>query len=720
MASDESTGRRWFHHVDPRRRTSISTRLAVATLAVAIVTVIVSVVVSSATVSGSANELIDKAVETRASTAAEELRVYIDGLTRNMKLLTASPAMADASRAFAEGFRSLNAEDPDNLAAEKDALTRFYLDTYLPALSEIRGQPVDPTEFFPTAEAAALYLQNTYIALNPFEGDDRRLLSNGEDDSAWTAVHVGVHPALRDIADQLGFLDLMIVDADTQSIVYSVAKDVAFATNLDTGPHSGSTLAGLVRRVVADPKEGEVVGTDVAVYPPSSDRPTAFLAAPIVVDGTLEAVLVGAIAFDEITAIMTSDWRAGRFGETGEMYLIGPDRRMRSDARMLLEEPNAFFTRIDEMGSVTGVDRSRMEALGTSVVFQTVDSEAAQRGIDGETGSVRTVNYLGADVLSAYVPIDGEDLSWVLIVEQGVAESETQLTSYVRSMVVITVVAVVLLTFLAVAWAGGFMAPVRAMSATLRDIRTGDDSVDIPIGGPREFRELGHRLDAMVVSLRLRRAAVLEALRSKSAVIRTLMPDTAAERLGLGERHVVEAVPQASIVAIVIDGLDESITSQDAAAGRDFLHELVDGIDAAADTHGLERVKIHGDVYVAICGLSSPHIDHAPRSAAFAGEVVTWIASMADEWSIDVTARAGVSSGAVAAGLVGNTRLVFDLWGDPVDEAAALAQAGSPHEVVVSRTARDRMPSSVELAEIDLDGTTAWIYGVERSSGPMQ
>ena len=184
---------------------------------VAIVTVVVSVVVSSAAVSGSANELIDRSVETRASTAAEELRAYIDGLTRNMRLLTASPGMTDTSRAFTEGFRLLNAEDPDSLAAEKDALTRFYLDEFLPALSEVRGQPVDPTEFFPTAEAAALYLQNTYIALNPFEGDDRRLLSNAEDDSAWTAVHVDAHPALRDIADQLGFLDLMIVDAATQS-----------------------------------------------------------------------------------------------------------------------------------------------------------------------------------------------------------------------------------------------------------------------------------------------------------------------------------------------------------------------------------------------------------------------------------------------------------------------------------------------------------------------
>jgi class 3 adenylate cyclase len=718
MASGETTKTGWFSRVDPRRRTSISTRLAVATLAVAIATVVVSVVVSSASVSRSAGGLIDQSVAVRASTAAEEVRVYLANMTRNLQLLANSTAVAEVSGAFIDAFDELDAADPDDLTSETTEVTRFYLDTYLPEISEVRGQAADPSEFFPRSNAAALYLQDAYIARNPFVGDERRLLTNGEDDSTWTGIHVDAHPAIRNIAERLGFLDLMVVDADTQSIVYSIAKDVAFATNLDTGPHSGSTLAAVVRRVLAEPAVGEVIGADVAIYPPSIDRPRAFLASPLSIDGRIEAVLVGALSFDEITSIMTSDWREGRFGDTGEMYLIGEDRRMRSDARMLLENPGQFFDRIDSLDSVAGIDRNRMEALGTSVVFQSVDSEAAQRGIDGETGSVRTVNYLGDEVLSAFVPIEGDALTWVLIVEQGLEEAESRLAGYVRSMVVITVVTVVLLTFLTVAWAGTFMAPVRAMSSALQHIRRGEENVDIPIGGAREFRELGHRLDTMVVALRGRRVAVLEALRSKSAVIRTLMPDAAAERIGKGERQIVEAVPQASVVAIVIDGLDESIASRDAASSRDFLHELVDGIDAAADSHGLERVKIHGDLYIAVCGLSSPHIDHAPRSATFAEEAVAWTSTVAGEWSIDVAARAGVSSGPVAAGLVGNTRLVFDLWGEAVDEASALALAGSPFQVVISRSAHDRMPSGAGLTPVDVDGRSAWLYGGRSSSGP--
>ena len=717
MASDEASGRGWAKRVDPRRRTSISTRLAVALLIVTIVTIVASVVVSSASVSGSAGTLIDQTVVTRASTAAEELETYLGGLTRSMQLLSASPAVGEVARAFIDGYDELSSLDPDTLTTEEDDLASFYLDTYLPTLTEVRGQSVDPIAFLPRSGAAGEYLQATYIARNPFEGDERRLLSDGEDDSSWTTVHVEAHTPLRELADRLGFRDLMIVDGRTQAIAYSVEKDVAFATNLDTGPHSGTTLAALVRRVVADPVDGEILGTDVAVYPPSVDRPTAFLAAPIITEGQLEAVLVGSISFDEITAIMTGDWREDRFGETGEMYLVGQDRRMRSDSRALLEDPASYFARIDELGSVSGVDRSRMEALGTSVVFQPVDSESVQRGIDGQTGSVRTVNYLGQEVLSAYVPVGGDTISWVLIVEQEASESESKLSGYFRSMVVITVLTIVLLTFLAVSWAGGFMAPVRGMSAALRDIRLGSDTTDIPMSGAHEFRNLGSHLDTMVLALRSRRRAVVEALRSKTAVIRTLMPDAAAERIRRGERHLVEAVPQASVVAIVLDGLDESMTSGNLEDGRAFLHKLVDEIDAIAEGYGLERIKIHGDVYMAICGLSVPHIDHAPRAAAFADDAVKWVRSVAQERSMRIAARAGVSSGSVAAGLVGNTRLVFDLWGEPVDEATALGHAATAQHVIVSRAARDRMPSDVELSEIDVDGSIAWLYEAPSMSG---
>lgn len=711
MTSEGAAGGRWRRRVDPRRRTSVSTRLAIAVLAVAITTIVATVIVSSTAVSDTTSGLIEQGVETRATTAVADLRVYFQRLSRGLRFLASSPAIGNVAVSFDDAYRDIATDYPGSFDRDDAELATFYLESFLPALGAIRGESVDPFAFVPTDEPAATYLQTRYIAENPFDGLERRLLTDPGDDTTWTEVHERVHPALRDIAGRLGFRDLMLVSARSEAITYSVDKDVAFATDLVSGPHSGTSLAALVRRILAAPTAGQVEGADVAVYPPGGDLPTAFLATPVYVDGTLVSVLVGSIAFDEVTSIMTQDWQEGRSGETGEMYLVGRDGRMRSDARLLLEDPAAFFDAVDASGSVTGTNRNRMEALGTSVIFQPVDTEAVQAGLDGRTEVVRGTNYLGNDVLSSVHPVEG-DFDWFLVVEQGVDEADGPLTDYVRSTLVIMVVFVVFLTFAAVAWSGRFMAPVRGMSAALARIRRGSDTTDIPIGGAEEFRELGRQLDVMVESLRARRTAVLDALRSKAAVTRTLMPDATAERVTRGERHLVESIPQASVVAIVIDGLDTLVGTSDAEGGRRLLHELIDRLDGIAAESGLERVKVKGDTYYAACGLSAPVIDHAPRSVAFAVAASRVVPEAGSRYGHELRARIGVASGSLAAGLVGDSGLVFDIWGDPVDAAAELAHTAVPDRILIDRAARDRMPAGTDLAETATPVGPAWAHAV--------
>lgn len=701
-AVSERTGR-----IGPQRRTSVATRLALAILAVAITTIVASVAALAESVTSSADELTERRFETRASSAAADLDGYVEGLGRDLVLLGQSPVLGDVAAAFSAAYDELqSAGDADEEADA--ALAAFYLDDFIPALQDVRGEPVDPLDVAPDENAAARTLQAAYIAQSPFEGAERRLLTDPGDGSAWSDVHRDAHPSLREIADRLDFEDLMLVDAESGAIVYSVAKDVAFATSLAAGPYSGTSLAGLVRRVVSEPGAAPVQLADVGVYTPAGDAPTAFLATPVEVDGDLVAVLVGSISFDEVTRIMSTVWREGRAGETGEMYMVGPDRRMRTDARLMLEDPEAYLEAVDEAGVVEGVDRARMEALGTTVAFQTVDTEAVDRALDGEEGSVRAVNYLGREVVSSFMPL-GEN-GWVLVAEQEVAEADAEATGYVRGILVVTVVFVVALTFAAVGWANGFMAPVRAMSRALARIRHGEDTVEVPVLGAREFRMLGQRLDGMVQALRSRREAVIRALQAKATIIRTLMPETAAARVGLGERNLVDTVPQASIVAVAVDGLDDVVEARDATASRAVLHDLVDRLDRLAEDHGLERVRFSNHVYYAAAGLSGLLVDHAPRAASFASAAVEEVASVGDDGGVSLGGRAGVSSGSVTAGLVGTTGLVFDLWGHPVEAASALAQSAEPSQVLLDDVAHERVADDGGSVRVEVPTGTAWTY----------
>jgi class 3 adenylate cyclase len=227
--------------------------------------------------------------------------------------------------------------------------------------------------------------------------------------------------------------------------------------------------------------------------------------------------------------------------------------------------------------------------------------------------------------------------------------------------------------------------------------------------GAREFQTLAGHLNEMVDSLWQRKQAVMRALSGKVAVLRTLLPDSAVERVSIGDRHLTETVPQASVAVIVLRGLDELFPEGDVEANRTVLHSIVDDIDATAAANGLDRVKVVGDTYVAVCGLGTPHLDHAPRTVAFVTEAIVTINQLARDAGVNLSVGAGISSGSVSAGLIGDSRLIFDLWGDPVDEAYRLAHATTTDQVLVSDKTRERLPGGEELTPVPLrSGSSAW------------
>ncbi|MGI9529365.1 MAG: adenylate/guanylate cyclase domain-containing protein, partial [Acidimicrobiia bacterium] len=555
-----------------------------------------------------------------------------------------------------------------------------------------------------------------FIADPDVDEENRRLITDPGDGSSWTAAHEVHHPAIRNQVDILGYDDLFLVDASSGAVVYSTNKDIAFGTNVVSGPHSGSPLAALSRVLFSSGEQGVVELTDFATYMPLLDLPSGFLGAPLFEGDDVVGALIVSIDLDQVTEITTQAWRNGRFGETGESYLVGSDRTMRTDSRLFLESPETYLLRVDELGSVAPEDTQRIQALGTTVVFQPVDNESVREALDGNTGVVEVRNYLGEDVYSAHVPIAPDVFDWALLVEQEVDEANAPFSDYLRSILTITVVFVVGLTFIAVAWAGNLVAPLRSMGAALQATREGEGVTPVPVVGVAEFRGLGGHLNDMVNSLVLRREAALRALRGKTAVLRTLLPASKLSQVSVGDHQFVETVPQASVAVIKMGGIDALFNKGDVDANREFLTSLIDHADGVARANDLERVKVTGSSYFAVSGLDAPHLDHAPRSVKFAAQAMQAMKAVAAEAGIDLEVSAGVASGAVTAGLVGESRLVFDLWGTPVETAAKLAQLAPGDVMYVSSEVRQRMPGGTDLREVRLPhDETAWSLVAEQA-----
>ena len=686
------------------RNISVATRLAVAIVVVAIA----SLVITTAIGVDEGDRLTDGLIEARfratRSAKADEIESYLRSSVNQTAAMARSSMTVDAAQRFTAAYEELTEIDPDDLDSEQEELLGFYRDQFVPALETARGQDVRIREVLPTG-SAAVYLQGNYLAAAADAEVAPRAIDDAEDGSAWSAVHRELHPAFRDITDQLGYDDLYIIDPETGAIVYSTLKAPEFATDLGVGPYSGSTLATLANRISRSPEAGAVAVADFARYAPDLDRPVGFLGSPILDGEELVGILAVQLPVDEINRIMTNDgnWQSAGLGDTGETYLIGPDDRMRSDSRAYLEDPERYFAEAEAAGTLTPDEANGAAAAGTTVIFQRADTSAVEAAAVSNSPLLESTNYLGQEVFTTLEPLDVGGVDWRLLVQVEREEVNVALDDFRSGVIVSVSLLVLLLTFLAVIWAGRVIQPVRRLSDRLRILQEGrvtsetELSADVTTRRTAEFVRLTAGIDQMIDSLGEREAALAAKSVERLDVVRNLLPPEIVRRLEAGDRHVVDQVPNATVAALVVDGLGRLVNADTPTNSRELLDRTVDALDTLAEAHGLERVKLVGDTYFAVCGLNKPYLDHAPRAVAFALDARDVIEELIADHPTQLDISAGIHSGPVTAGLAGSTRLIYDLWGATVSAAHFLARSARPGEIIVSDETKVLLPPEVAV-----------------------
>jgi len=111
---------------------------------------------------------------------------------------------------------------------------------------------------------------------------------------------------------------------------------------------------------------------------------------------------------------------------------------------------------------------------------------------------------------------------------------------------------------------------------------------------------------------------------------------------------------------------------------------------------GLEKIKTIGDAYMAVAGAPVVQHDHAQRAAQAALQlldvmedlVITFPENYGDRSWIqsipEIQVRIGMHCGAAAAGVVGENKFLYDLWGDAVNTAARMESHGEAGKIHVS------------------------------------
>ena len=238
----------------------------------------------------------------------------------------------------------------------------------------------------------------------------------------------------------------------------------------------------------------------------------------------------------------------------------------------------------------------------------------------------------------------------------------------------------------------------------------------MPDSSPQEYLELSANIDEMLDRLRERAAEVAGRSEERSRLVAEFLPAAAAQRRQAGD-DVVDHVRVASVAVLVLDGVGFMVEGMEEGEQRRLLADIVDQIDELAADFGLERVKITGTTYFAVCGVSRPYLDHAPRSVRFALAAAELVEDLSRERRADLALSAGVETGAIAVGISGRAGLVYDAWGAAVHDAAELARRSPTGAVSVSAEVRRQLPNEFVLADAGSgDGATVVTARVSEAS----
>src|SRR5262245_16864693 len=173
------------------------------------------------------------------------------------------------------------------------------------------------------------------------------------------------------------------------------------------------------------------------------------------------------------------------------------------------------------------------------------------------------------------------------------------------------------------------------------------------------------------------------------ALIATVMPQTIAARLKSGDRRIADRIDMLSVMFADLAGFTEAAHDLAPEEVVDFLDELVRNLDALCEQHAVDKIKTIGDSYMAAGGFDGRSEAGAVGIGRLALAMMEVIDRQPPLGRRKLKLRAGIHCGPATAGIIGDTRFSYDVWGDAVNTASRMETTGVPGRIQVSEAFRD-------------------------------
>ncbi len=438
--------------------------------------------------------------DTKRDQVVDEINSRVQGL----QTLAAQRSTIDAFKQFKSSFYTAGKDLAKmDSAAATAAMNEFVQRQVIPEYTRRNAQAApDATRFLAGRDANALALQNEFIVGNANPLGQKEKLETPASDFAYGRAHALYHPSLERAQKLLGFYDIFFVDTDTDTVIYTVFKELDFASSLNSGIASKSKLAEAYQKVKTNAKKDTVSLSDFAPYLPSYDDQAAFAATPLFDGARQIGVIVMQYPIDKISDQLSSNksWKKIGLGDTGDVFVVGADKRMRTNARYALENKDALVTQLGD--KLNEADRGNLVKKATTIGLVTIDSDASRAALQGTEGFVKFTDYRNVPSYGAFAPLNVLGLNWAIVAKIDQAEADAPLATLNRSSLLralliglgVTTVAGLLVA----AFLRRFLKPIDKLASTVNAVAKGDLAARSKLVEQDEIGQLGRSFDNLL------------------------------------------------------------------------------------------------------------------------------------------------------------------------------------------------------------------------------
>lgn len=508
-----------------------------------------------------------------------------------------------------------------------DSLKEYYTNDFIEEYSNLNTTQIPEMTMENMVEELgdnATALQYYYIAKNPNPLGTKEDYFDAGDASSYTQLHHQIHPFIKNYQTRFDFEDIYFVDADSGFVIYSVLKDVDFATSLRDGPFAKSGLAQAFEQANQSGYGHDVAIIDFAPYFPNYDSPTAFASIPIFDNNVKIGILIFRLPIDNINNILTYNrsWSLDESGKTGETYIVASDGMMRNDSRLLVEDKETYIQAIKDVGTPPELIDS-IDLKDTSVGLQEVDNPGTRSAFSGVTGFDLFPDYRDEFVLAAYAPIDVPGLSWAIfstVQEEESLERLDQLTTAItHGTFPIALIVLMLGGGIGFFIFGRIAAPISHLESTMTRVAEGDFTARADIQTQDELGTLANAFNGLLDD----RLSALAKAERENEMLNNSIIELLKASFQLSQRDLTVQVP---VTEDVTGPLADAINQMATETSKVLLdvRRITEEVEAAS-----RHVKVQGDNVSRVAEVEREVVDTTMTELSAAAEAMNKIAEVA-------------------------------------------------------------------------------------------